>query len=282
MLTCKYSVFFSETKLDKAFAHLPTIFWFISTQLHVMGRGKTLPAAVCNIIITKHLERKSVRRIAEELTIPKSVVHDIVSKYKSTGTAMASKASGRPRCTTSRDDKALRKIIKGHRNATTLEVAREWCDTANVNVSAETCRRRVHELGYSYCRAKEKPLLTAVQKKKRYEWGKQYSQWTLGMWKKVVCVSFVSRRNVVIRTKNEAFHPHCLKRSVKFPQTVMVWGCMSNNGVGNLHFIDGMVNAVKYQCILEQSLLPSLERLHPEGDYVFQEDGASSHTAKST
>lgn len=62
----------------------------------------------------------------------------------------------------------------------------------------------------------------------------------------------------------------------------MIWGCMSANGTGNFQFIDGTVNALKYQEILSNNLLPSVEKLHPDGNFIFQQDGASCHTAKST
>lgn len=89
-------------------------------------------------------------------------------------------------------------------------------------------------------------------------------------------------RKRVIREKTEAFHKDCLKRTVKFPQGIMVWGCISAKGLGTLHFIKGTVNAAKYQDVLEHSLLPSAAKLHPSGDFIFQQDGASCHTAKST
>lgn len=61
----------------------------------------------------------------------------------------------------------------------------------------------------------------------------------------------------------------------------MVWECMSARGVGNLRFIEGIVNANKYEEILEEGLLPSIPRLQTQGDeYTFQQDGAACHTAK--
>lgn len=113
--------------------------------------------------------------------------------------------------------------------------------------------------------------------------------WTYNDWKKVifsdeskfdVCVGDSRKR--VIRAKNEAFHKDCLKRTVKFAKGQMVWGCMSAEGVGQLMFIEGIVNATKYQSILQDCLLPSLEVLCPEGQCIFQQDGASSHTARTT
>jgi hypothetical protein len=89
-------------------------------------------------------------------------------------------------------------------------------------------------------------------------------------------------RKRVIRSKEEAFHKDCLKRTVKFPKSVMIWGCMSARGLGKYQFIEGTVNAVKYQEILQNSLLPSLQFLYPQDDFIFQQDGAACHTAKTT
>lgn len=87
-------------------------------------------------------------------------------------------------------------------------------------------------------------------------------------------------RSRIIRKKNEAYHPDCLKRKVKFA-SVMVWGSMSSKGVGKLHFIDGIVNTDKYLDISEQSLLPTMEEALVSGeDFIFQQDGAACHTSK--
>lgn len=128
-----------------------------------------------------------------------------------------------------------------------------------------------------------------MQKKKRLAWAKERASWTVEDWNKVifsdeskfdVCVGDFRRR--VIRSKTEAFHKDCLKRTVKFPKGIMIWDCMSGKGLGTLQFIDGIVNAKKYQSILETSLLPSIQKLHPENNIIFQQDGASCHTAKTT
>lgn len=120
-------------------------------------------------------------------------------------------------------------------------------------------------------------------------WAKAKSCWTERQWNSVifsdeskfdVCVGDTRKR--VIRKKNEAYHRDCLKRTVKFPASVMVWGCFAARGVGKLHFIEGTVNAEKYIRILEDHLLPSVPMITTFDEFVFQQDGASSHTAKIT
>ncbi len=67
----------------------------------------------------------------------------------------------------------------------------------------------------------------------------------------------------------------CTKRSV-LPTvkhgdgTVMVWGCMSAAGTGELQFVEGTMNANMYCDILKQSMIPSLRRLGCRA--VFQHD----------
>lgn len=137
--------------------------------------------------------------------------------------------------------------------------------------------------------AKQKPLLTIRQKQSRLKWAKQRQNYEQRQWNSIifsdeskfdVCVGDMRKR--VIRNKSETYHKDCLKRTVKFPASVMIWGCMSSKGVGSLHFIDGTVNAQKYIDILRTNLLPSVEILVDDGEWTFQQDGASSHTAKIT
>lgn len=85
----------------------------------------------------------------------------------------------------------------------------------------------------------------------------------------------------VWRQTGEREMPKCLKSSVKYPQSVMVWGAMSAAGVGPLCFIKGRVNAASYQEILEHFMLPSAEKLYGD-DFIFQHDLAPAHSAKTT
>ncbi len=47
----------------------------------------------------------------------------------------------------------------------------------------------------------------------------------------------------MLRTKEEKDHPDSYQQQVQKPGSVMVWGCVSALGKGNLHFCDGTINA---------------------------------------
>ncbi len=84
------------------------------------------------------------------------------------------------------------------------------------------------------------------------------------------------------RKSGEAQNPCCLKSSVKFPQSVMIWAAMSSAGVGPLCFLKSTVNAAIYQEIWEHFMLPSADKLYGDADFIFQQDLAPAHTAKGT
>ncbi len=65
-------------------------------------------------------------------------------------------------------------------------------------------------------------------------------------------------------------------------QSVMIWGAMSSAGVGPLCFLKTNVTAPVYQEILEHFMLPSADQLFKDADFIFQQDLAPAHTAKST
>ena len=60
---------------------------------------------------------------------------------------------------------------------------------------------------------------------------------------------------------------------------------MSWQGKTNIHFIDtekAKVNSETYINLLHEHLLPDCGTLYPRNDYVFQQDGALSHTSRAS
>ncbi len=72
-----------------------------------------------------------------------------------------------------------------------------------------------------------------------------------------------------------------MKSSVTFPQSVMIWVAMSSAGVGPLCFLKTNVTAPVYQKFWSTSCF-LLDQLFKDADFIFQQDLAPAHTAKST
>ncbi len=106
------------------------------------------------------------------------------------------------------------RIVKQNRFKNLGELHKEWTE-AGVKASRATTHRRVNEFGYS-CH------------QRRLTWAKE-KNWTVAQWSKVL---FSDESKFCISFGNQS----CLKSSVKFPQSVMIWGAMSSAGVGPLCF----------------------------------------------
>ena len=76
----------------------------------------------------------------------------------------------------------------------------------------------------------------------------------------------------------EEYKDKCVMPTLKHGGgNVIVWGCMNAAGVGELHFIDGNMNFNMYWEILQQSMIPSIQKQgHRE---VFQHDNSKTTTA---
>src|SRR6266403_153828 len=65
--------------------------------------------------------------------------------------------------------------------------------------------------------------------------------------------------------------------------SLMVWGCITAEGMGRLHWIDGIMKGVDYVKILDDNLLGTLkdQKLKKTGKYgiIFQQDNDPKHTS---
>ncbi len=243
---------------------------FGSVGYTIMRKTADLTVVQKTIIDTLHKEGKPQTFIAKEAGCSQSAVSKHVNRKLS-----GRKKCGRKRCTTNRENRSLMRIVKQNRFKNLGELHKEWTE-AGVKASRATTHRHVKEFGYS-CR------------QRHLTWAKEKKNWTVTQWSKVLfsdenkfCISFGKQGPRVWRKGGEAHGPSFLKSSVKFTQSVMIWGAMSSAGVGPLCFLKTNVTAPVHQYILEHFMLPSADQLFEDADFIFQQDLAPAHTAKST
>ncbi len=262
MVTCQSpNQLKTPAKVSRAFKMVSQ---FGSLGNTIMGKTADLTVVQKTIIDTLHKEGKPQTFIAKEAGCSQSAVSKHVNR----------KLSGRKRCTTNRENRSLMRIVEQNRFKNLGELHKEWTE-AGVKASRATTHRRVKKFGYS-CR-------------QSLTWAKEKKNWTVAQWSKVLfsdeskfCISFGNQGPRVWRKGGEAHSPSCMKSSVKFPQSVMIWGAMSSAGVGPLCFLKTNITAPVYQEILEHFMLPSADQLFKDADFIFQQDLAPAHTAKST
>ncbi|GFU70411.1 transposable element Tcb1 transposase [Trichonephila clavipes] len=158
-----------------------------------------------------------------------------------------------------------------------------------ISVSAETVRNVIRHAGYSSRVARKKPFISLQNQNKRLEFAKTHQLKTDNFWKKAIfsdeskfniCGS--DGRRTVWRKPNTALDPKNLRPTVKHGGgSVMVWGCMASNGVGNLVFIDGIMDHKLYIDILNNNLKESEKKVGLDGNFILQQDNNPKHTARN-
>ncbi|CAG2206254.1 unnamed protein product [Mytilus edulis] len=68
---------------------------------------------------------------------------------------------------------------------------------------------------------------------------------------------------------------------MKRKYSLMIWGCITYHGVGTITVVEGNINALKYIDIIDNNLWPVVVRHFPDNNYVFQDDNAPVHRARS-
>ena len=196
------------------------------------------------------------------------------------------KRSGRPSLTTEREDRCLTRLVKENRRSSAKTLAKQWSANISKTVSERTTRRRLKSSGYNGRQARKKPFISTKNQKKRIQWAKEMVKKTMTFWKQVVFtdeskikISGSDGRVFVWRKSTEEWMPTCTLGTVKTGEpSIMVWGCMSNDGVGPLVLTEGSVTGKKYRDILQKHFLPLvLNRRRRRLATILQNDNAPIH-----
>ena len=235
-------------------------------------------------IIGLYKAKHSERDIATQLKVSKTCVHNTIKKYGHTSAVSHAPGAGRPRSTDARTDRRIVALAKKHRKVTANEI-RSKIDS---NVSPSTIERRLKEAGMSSKIAAAKPLLTKQNRRTRYDWGLKHRCWTKEKWGTILFSdesSFQLYSNSPVRVwrkPDEKFRPECtVPRVQKGGGSVMVWGCMSSKGLGELAFVEGNMNTDKYLEHMENYMIPSKKKLFGRRkEWIYQQDNAPCHVSK--
>uniref|UniRef100_A0AAZ3QF10 Tc1-like transposase DDE domain-containing protein n=1 Tax=Oncorhynchus tshawytscha TaxID=74940 RepID=A0AAZ3QF10_ONCTS len=113
---------------------------------------------------------------------------------------------------------------------------------------------------------------------------KRYRDWTAEDWVKVIFSDESPFRlfGASGRRQGERYHQSCVMPTVKHPETIYVWGCFSAKGVGSLTNLpkNTAMNKERYQHILLEKLLLTIQEQFGDEQCLSQHDGAPCHKAK--
>ena len=207
----------------------------------------------------------------------------ILKNYKIHGTVSGETNSGRKSKLNQRLCRSLMREINSNPFASSEKIAQELNERCKNVISARSVRRYLTDFGFSSYRARRKPLLSYAHKSKRLEWCLKYSEEPIEFWEKVIfsdesriCLMSSDKPPMVRRPKNHSLDEKYLIPTIKHPIGLMVWGCISVNGVGELEIINGTMNLKAYCDLLKKNLKRSSGKMNIE-EFIFQDDNAPCH-----
>lgn len=259
----------------------------ITDLFSMASRGKTTSADSRKNIIALREKNFSIRDIADMLNFSKSTVGDIVKRYKEQGDTSVKWQTGRPKVLNEADKRYILSLVKKNPKISAPALKTEINQHLGKDVSAQTIRRAIHENGYNGRVARKKPFVSDVNRKKRLNFAKEYIGMDKSYWNDVL-FSDESKFNLfgsdgrvtVWRKPNQELQKQNLRPTVKHGGgSVMVWGCFSAAGVGELVFIDGIMDQNVYLNLLKQNLKKSAEKLGIGSSFKFYQDNDPKHTA---
>lgn len=163
----------------------------------------------------------------------------------------------------------------------------ELFDEHEKTVSAQTVRRIIKKYGYNGRAARKKPFINLRNRKVRLNFAMEHINKDPSWWNDVIFLDeskfnlFGSDgRTMVWRKPNTEFKRQNLQPTVKHGGGhVMVWGCISSKGVGNLVFIDEIMNQHSYLKILKENLRQSADKMGIKETFKLYQDNDPKHKA---
>ncbi|CAK9796174.1 Transposable element Tc1 transposase [Anthophora quadrimaculata] len=252
-----------------------------------MGRAVHITAEQRKEIVRLRNERMTFRQIAEHMGISVHACHTAIKHVEKLDTFENKIRASRPRKTTPRMDRVIRRLSEKDRHRTAVDIYSEILATSDLKIGVHTVCCRLNEFGLMGRVAREKSLISKKNRKERLIFAKEQIKWTREQWGKVVFTDESKFNRVgsdgkfyVRRRVGEEFDPKCIKSTIKGGGGAdMIWGAMTINGVGPIHRIQGIMEQHVYVNILENVLLPYTANNLSE-DWIFQADNDPKHTSR--
>ncbi|GBM91286.1 Transposable element Tc1 transposase [Araneus ventricosus] len=233
-----------------------------------------------------HSSGKSVRNIAK-LVLSHCTVQYAIKRFKEENWIENKVREGRPVKLTKRDQRfIIRKCVKNSRlNA--LKVSTEFNEKFSTSISPESVRRVLRAAGLNGRSVRRKFFVSAKNRKLRLSFAKSMVNKPETYWNNVLFADEIKfnifgfdGRIKVWRRRNEELNLKNLVGTVKYVSGgVLVWGCMSASGLGNLVFIHDIMNHALYLNILRDNLKLSAKNLDIGKNLFFFHDNDPKHTA---
>lgn len=258
-----------------------------------MGRkDKETTVEVRNLVVSTWIDEKengiTYANLAKKFKIKLTTAYQIIKRFEKEGRLANKSGRGRKLKLSEREARHVIKKVKTEPFTSCPKLKEDLKESFGKEVCSRTVQNYIRRAGLKACTPRRKPLISKRNRKKRLEFatehvGKNAAFWNRVLWTDETKVNFFGSdgRIKVWRKPLDALNVKNVVPTVKHGGgSVMVWGSMSANGVGTIHFIDGIMNADVYVDLLEQNLKQSVSKLGLGRRFIFQQDNDPKHTSK--
>lgn len=242
----------------------------------------------CTRILTMLENGRGQRETARIVGVSLSTVQRVRQQFQDTGSNLRRPTTGRPRCTTAREDRYLINTMLRNRFLTGTALTHHFLGLGGSNPSAWTVRRRLAEGNLKPFRPANGLKLERHHRTARRLYARDHVDWTIEDWTNVL-FSDESKfmlyehdgRAKVYRRPGERFMQACIEEKVAYGGgSVLVWAGISAESRTELVLIEnGTLNGVRYMDeILNEHVGPFMARLGENA--IFMHDNARPHTAR--
>jgi len=229
-------------------------------------------------IVTLHQLGWTGQDVAQTLKCSENTVSLWVARWRDERSLADAERSGRPRATLDDTDQDIGLYSDAHVNDTPRDIVR----ALELPVDRRTVRRRLNEIDlHSYVQRPEHENIRA-----RLSFAEGYSRWTEDEWSRVMFSDEThfplghQGREYVQRPPGAGLDPkYTRKENERLEGKVSLWGCICAEGLGHAELYVDTLNARRYQTILGLNLVSSAHQFWPKGQWWFQQDNWTVHTA---
>ncbi len=248
--------------------------------------GKELSEDLRLRIVALHKDGRGYKKFGNSLELSYSRVASVIQRFYKTGFTRNRPRKGRSKKLSPCAVHQVQKLASKNRRMSAASIALEVAEVEGQLVSAQTIRHTLQQVGLHGRRPRRKPLLKLAHKKAFKQFAednlaKSTNYWNHVLWSDESKVNLFGSDGVqhVWWRPGEEYQENCALPTVKHGGgSIMVWGCMSAAGTGELCFIEGNMDSNMYCDILKQKMMPSLQKLCQTA--VFQHNNHPKHTAR--
>jgi len=233
-----------------------------------MAKTKELSYDVREKIVNLHKAGKGYRAISKQLGENISTVGAIVRKWKADKTVVNHPRSGRPCKISTRGVSMMLRTVRNNPRTTRQELVDDL-KASGTHVVKSTITNTLRKRNLKSCSARKVPLLKKRHVQTRLQYAKCHltdskEDWGNVLWSdetKIELFGINSTRRVWREPNTELLPKNTVPTVKHGGGSIMLWGCFSAQGTGNICRIEGKMDGAKYRAILGEHLLPSTRAL---------------------